>query len=56
VLELLARTERLGRWQPGARRCAFAARLDAPDEGVLVREWDSHDAIASYHRSEPFAC
>jgi hypothetical protein len=41
---------------PGARRCAFAARLDAPDEGVLVREWDSHDVTASYHRSEAFAC
>lgn len=55
LLDLLARTEQVARRQPGARRYAFAARLDAPDEFVLVSEWDSQDAMAAYHRSAQFA-
>jgi quinol monooxygenase YgiN len=55
LLDLLTRSEQLARRQPGARRYAFAARLDAPDQFVLVSEWDSHDAMAAYHRSEEFA-
>ena len=55
LLDLLTRTEERARRQPGARRYAFAARLDAPDQLVLVSEWDSYEAMASYHRSEEFA-
>ena len=52
---LLSRTERNVRGLPGARRYEFAARLDAPDEFVLVSEWDTQGAIDAYHRSEEFA-
>lgn len=55
LLDVLTRTEQRARRQPGARRYALAARLDAPDELVLVSEWDSYEAMASYHRSEEFA-
>jgi quinol monooxygenase YgiN len=55
LLELLTRTERHVRALEGVRRYVFAARVDAPDEFVLVSEWDSHDAMAAYHRSEHFA-
>jgi quinol monooxygenase YgiN len=53
--DLLTRTEQHVHGLPGVRRYAFAARLDAPDAFVLISEWDSHDAMAAYHRSEHFA-
>jgi quinol monooxygenase YgiN len=55
LVELLTRTERHVRDLPGARRYTFAARLDAPDEFVLVSEWESYDDMAAYHRSDDFA-
>jgi quinol monooxygenase YgiN len=55
LLDLLTRTERYVRDLPGARRYTFTARLGAPDEFVLVSEWESYDALAAYHRSEAFA-
>jgi quinol monooxygenase YgiN len=55
LLDLLIRTERQVRDLPGARRYTFAARVDAPEEFVLVSEWDSYDAMAAYHRSDSFA-
>jgi quinol monooxygenase YgiN len=55
LLDLLVRTERQVRDLPGARRYTFAARIDAPDEFVLVSEWESYDAMAAYHRSDSFA-
>lgn len=55
LLDVLTRAERHVRQLPGVRRYAFAARLDAPDEFVLISEWDSHDALVAYHRSERFA-
>jgi quinol monooxygenase YgiN len=53
--DLLTRTERYVRDLPGARRYTFAARLDSPDEFILISEWESQDALAAYHRSEQFA-
>lgn len=52
---LLARTEQIARGVPGARRYAFAARVDAPDQFVLVSEWESKGALDAYHRSDAFA-
>jgi quinol monooxygenase YgiN len=52
---LLARTEQRAREQAGARRYVFAARLESPDQFVLLSEWDSHDAMDAYHRSDVFA-
>jgi quinol monooxygenase YgiN len=55
LVELLTRTQRHVRDLPGARRYVFAADVDAPDDFVLVSEWDSQEAMAAYHRSEHFA-
>jgi quinol monooxygenase YgiN len=55
LVDLLTRTERRVHALPGSRRYVFAARLDAPDEFVLLSEWDTQDAMAAYHRSEQFA-
>jgi quinol monooxygenase YgiN len=55
LVELLRQTEQQALRFPGSRRYEFAARLGAPDEFVLVSEWESDDALAAYHRSEPFA-
>jgi quinol monooxygenase YgiN len=55
LVDLLTRTQQHVRGLPGARRYVFTARLDTPDEFLLVSEWDSHEAMAAYHRSEPFA-
>jgi hypothetical protein len=52
---MLRRTERHVRERAGPRRYAFAERLDTPDQFVLVSEWDTHEAMTSYHRSEEFA-
>ena len=52
---LLSRTEQHVRRLPGSRRYAFAARIEAPDEFVLVAEWDSEAAMDAYYRSEAFA-
>jgi quinol monooxygenase YgiN len=55
LADLLIRTERRARTFPGSRRYVFAARLDAPDEFVLLSEWDTYDAMSAYHHSEQFA-
>ena len=55
LLELLRRTEDHVRGLPGARRYAFAELLDTADEFVLVAEWDTHDSMDAYHRSEEFS-
>ena len=52
---LLTRSEQHAREFPGARRYVFAADLETPDHFVLVSEWDTHDAMAAYHRSQQFA-
>lgn len=52
---LLARTEQHVRRLPGSRRYVFAARLETPDEFVLLSEWDTHGAMDAYHRSDAFA-
>jgi quinol monooxygenase YgiN len=52
---LLTRTEQRVREFAGSRRYVFAARLDTPDQFVLVSEWDTQDAMDAYHRSEHFA-
>ena len=49
---LFSRTEQHVRSLPGSRRYAFAARIEAPDEFVLVGEWDSEAAMDAYYRSE----
>jgi quinol monooxygenase YgiN len=55
LLDLFVRTQQQVREVPGSRRYVFAARLEMPDEFVLVSEWDTYDAMAAYHRSEQFA-
>jgi quinol monooxygenase YgiN len=55
LVALLTRTEQRVRESPGSRRYVFAARLDTPDQFVLISEWDDQQAMASYHRSELFA-
>jgi quinol monooxygenase YgiN len=55
LVALLRRTEQAAREFSGSRRYVFAARLELPDQYVLVSEWDSHDAMDAYHRSEQFA-
>jgi quinol monooxygenase YgiN len=55
LVALLTRTAEHARELPGSRRYIFAADLETPDEFVLVSEWDTHDAMAAYHRSEQFA-
>jgi quinol monooxygenase YgiN len=55
LVELLKRTEEQVRALPASRRYEFATRVAAPDEFVLISEWDSEEAMAAYHRSEPFA-
>ena len=52
---LLARTEQQVRTMAGSRQYVFAARLDLPDQYVLVSEWETHDAMDAYHRSDAFA-
>ena len=52
---LLARTEQHVRELPGSRRYVFAARLDAPDQYVLLSEWDTLESMDAYHRSKQFA-
>jgi quinol monooxygenase YgiN len=52
---LLSRTEQRVRGVAGSRRYVFAARLEAPDEFVLLSEWETHDAMDAYHRSDAFA-
>jgi len=52
---LLARTEQHVRELPRSRRYLFAARLDAPDQYVLLSEWDTREAMDAYHRSKEFA-
>ena len=52
---LLARTEHQVRGLPGSRRYAFASRVEAPDEFVLLSVWDSQAAMDAYHRSDAFA-
>lgn len=54
LVDLLRQTERQALRFPGSRRYEFAARVAAPDEFVLVSEWESDDAMAAFHRSEPF--
>jgi quinol monooxygenase YgiN len=54
LLELLRRTEQHVRGLPGARGYAFAERLDTADQFVLVAEWDTHDSMDAYHRSDEF--
>jgi quinol monooxygenase YgiN len=55
LVDLLTRTQQEARGFAGSRRYVFAARLDASDQFLLVSEWDTHDAMATYHRSELFA-
>jgi quinol monooxygenase YgiN len=55
LVALLTRTEQQVREARGSRRYVFAARLDTPDQFLLLSEWDSYDAMDAYHRSEPFA-
>jgi quinol monooxygenase YgiN len=55
LVALLIETEQRVRELPGSRRYVFASRLDAPDDFVLLSEWETHDAMAAYHRSEQFA-
>jgi quinol monooxygenase YgiN len=55
LVALMTRTEQRVRELPGSRRYVFAARVEAPDEFVLVSEWETYDAMAAYHRSEHFA-
>jgi quinol monooxygenase YgiN len=55
LVDLLTRTGQHAREVPGARRYVFAADLETPDRFVLVSEWDTHDAMTAYHRSELFA-
>jgi quinol monooxygenase YgiN len=52
---LLTRTEQRVRELAGSRRYVFAARLDTPDQFVLLSEWDTQEAMDAYHRSEQFA-
>ena len=52
---LLTRTEQEVRGVPGARRYLFAARVATPDDFVLISEWETHDAMDAYHRSDAFA-
>ena len=52
---LLMGTEHEARLMPGSRRYVFAARVEAPDQFVLVSEWDTHAAMEAYHRSDMFA-
>jgi quinol monooxygenase YgiN len=55
LVALLTRTEQRVRELAGSRRYVFAARLEAPDQFVLVSEWETHDAMDAYHRSQQFA-
>jgi len=55
LVALLTRTEQHVRELAGSRRYVFAARLDTPDQFVLVSEWETHDAMDAYHRSDRFA-
>jgi quinol monooxygenase YgiN len=55
LVALLTRTEQHVGESPGSRRYVFAARLQTPDQFVLISEWDSEEAMATYHRSELFA-
>jgi quinol monooxygenase YgiN len=55
LVALLIRTEQRVREVPGSRRYVFAARLDTPDQFVLLSEWETQDAMDAYHRSEAFA-
>ena len=55
LVALLSRTERHVRELAGSRRYLFAAQLEAADQFVLLSEWDTHDAMDAYHRSEQFA-
>jgi quinol monooxygenase YgiN len=55
LVALLTRTEQRVRELPGSRRYVFAARLDTPDQFVLLSEWETQDAMDAYHRSEEFA-
>ena len=52
---LFRETERAARAMKGARRYLFAASPQAPDEYVLVSEWESQEALDAYHSSEAFA-
>jgi quinol monooxygenase YgiN len=55
LVELLTRTEQHARELPGSRRYVFAADLETPNQFVLLSEWDTHEDMAAYHRSEQFA-
>jgi quinol monooxygenase YgiN len=52
---LFRETERAARAMPGARRYLFAVSADAPDQYVLVSEWESQEAMDGYHASQAFA-
>ena len=55
LLALFRETERAARATPGARRYVFAASPDDPDRYLLVSEWETQEAMDSYHRSDAFA-
>jgi quinol monooxygenase YgiN len=55
LLELLERSQREARDQPGCRRYTFAATLDDPDRFVLLSEWESQEALDAHYDSRAFA-
>jgi len=55
LVTLLTQTERHVRALAGSRRYVFAARLETRDQFVLLSEWETHDAMDAYHRSDYFA-
>jgi quinol monooxygenase YgiN len=55
LVQLLKRSERAARGEPGCRRYTFSAALSDPDRFVLVSEWDGQEALDAHYGSDEFA-
>jgi quinol monooxygenase YgiN len=55
LVELMRRSAKAARDEPGCRSYEFAEALDGADEFIVVHEWDDRAALTDYYRGPAHA-